>query len=475
MTDTIEHVDEQKPGSAGESNEVGALKALWDLFSSMKTAIVLLLVLAAVSIAITVLRPAEEGMQLFSSRGYVFLLTLIGINLTVCSINRFRQAWRRSFAPSLRADPKQLKNAGASVSLVTEDYSIEEAAEKAEKALRARRYAVAKADQDGAVTMHASKGRLAIWGPYLTHLSILVIFAGAVFGSRTGFDGFMEVTEGKTSNVFSNQTANDQKELDFELGLTKFTIEYDEETRNPIRYLSNLQVYDNGEQVASQLIDVNRPLRYNGITFYQSYYGVREVVMKVTAPDGESASVPFAVRTGNDPETGTPVYLVDGTPYETVTIGGKKLTLFVHNIAPDYIGGERINFSFMPLNPAVQVYVNEHFSERREIKDWQVLGWLPVDESADYKGYTISLERVVQFTGLSVARNPGLPVIYLGFCLLVLGIFLSFYLTHKVIRVHIARSGNRVNVTAGATSQADPSTFAKDLGRLRSEVLPAES
>jgi len=479
VANTIDQLDEQQTG-ASESKEVGALKALWDLFSSMKTAIVLLLALAAVSIVITVVnaKRGDDSSAAYQTPWYLMLLTLVGINLAVCSINRFKQAWRRTFQPNLRAEPAQLKKAAASESL-TSTGTVDEVTAKVEKALRSRAYVVAKEERDGAVNIHAAKGRVAIWGPYLTHLSILVIFIGAVWGSRTGFEGTVNVTEGKKQSTYSVQQKDKtgqfvavDKPLNFELGLKKFEIKYDEQ-HNPTGYKSDLQVYDGGKQVTRKVIDVNHPLSYKGITFFQSSYGLESISMTVTGPDGKSTKLPFAVQMGAD-ENGQQVYNVigmneSGMALETVTAAGKKLTIFVHNLAPDYVGGEQISGSSLPLNPAVQVYVNEDFPKMKD-GAWKPVGWLTVGQSEKYKGFTITFDRVVQYTGLSVARNPGLPLIYLGFGLLVLGIFISFYLTHRTIRVHIALSGKKVGVTAGAFSRTEAATFEKDLARLRHEL-----
>ncbi|MHB0935682.1 MAG: cytochrome c biogenesis protein ResB [Armatimonadota bacterium] len=479
MAHTIEQLDEQQNGG-GESKEIGALKALWDLFSSMKTAIVLLLVLAAVSIIITIVnaKKGDNTSNTYQSSWYLMLLTLVGINLAVCSINRFKQAWRRTFQPSLRTEPTQLKKAAVSESLNCTG-TVEEMTEKVEKALRSRSYAVTKGQQDKAVVIHATKGRLAIWGPYLTHMSILVIFLGAVLGSRTGFDGYMTVTEGKKKSTYSVEVRDKDGRmvsrdvpLKFELGLRKFEIKH--ENHNPTGYKSDLQVFDGGKQVTQKVIDVNHPLTYKGITFFQSSYGLVGMFLKVTGPNGKVMGLPFQIVTESD-EHGCPIYKPtpmtgEGMAAETLEIGGKRLTILAHNLVPDYVGGQKVSASHLPLNPAVQIYVNERYPEDQSMEHWQKLGWVPVNKSLTYKGFTITFDQVVQYTGLSVSRNPGLPVVYLGFGLLVLGIFISFYLTHKIIRVHIAPSGKQVSVVAGAFSRAEAATFDKDFTRLRSEV-----
>lgn len=150
-------MDEENTGSTG-SKEMSALAALWSLFSSMRTAIVLLLLLAAVSMFISFFKRDTEAMAAYQSPLYVLLLGLVGLNLAVCSVNRFRQAWRRTFSPNLRIDPDQLQKGEAALSVIGQD-TTEVAADKVEKVLRARSYAVTREQHDDqAVVFYATRG-----------------------------------------------------------------------------------------------------------------------------------------------------------------------------------------------------------------------------------------------------------------------------------------------------------------------------
>ena len=83
------------------------------------------------------------------------------------------------------------------------------------------------------VSIYAAKGRVSIWGPYLTHLSILVIFAGAIFGNLVGFEGYMTITEGKRADSYYRKGEKDKTPLGFEVALRNFTIKHDKK-HNPI-------------------------------------------------------------------------------------------------------------------------------------------------------------------------------------------------------------------------------------------------
>ena len=120
----------------------------------------------------------------------------------------------------------------------------------------------------------------------------------------------------------------------------------------------------------------------------------------------------------------------------------------------------------LPLNPAVNVMLSDVFPQRSGMEAFTGLGWMTVNKTAAFKEFKVTLERVVSYTGLQVSRNPGLPVIYLGFTLMVLGVFMSFYVAHKIIRVSIAPAKSGVAVTVGATTRAETDIFDKDFRRI---------
>ena len=50
---------------------------------------------------------------------------------------------------------------------------------------------------------------------------------------------------------------------------------------------------------------------------------------------------------------------------------------------------------------------------------------------------------------------------------MVLGVFMAFYVTFKVVRVSIAQSGDGVKVIIGGTTRSTAAVFDKDFKRLR--------
>ena len=124
--------------------------------------------------------------------------------------------------------------------------------------------------KDAAVSIYAAKGRASIWGPYLTHLSILVIFAGAIYGGMVGSEGNVIIAEGeRVSEYSSNDNSESSIPFGFEVALHSFSIKYDE-SYNVMGYESDIEIFDGGKSVARKVIDVNHPLSYKGVSLLQS-------------------------------------------------------------------------------------------------------------------------------------------------------------------------------------------------------------
>lgn len=430
----------------------------------MRTAIFLLLLLAVASAIGTVIpqnshpeayRPIILALKLddvYHSVWYSVLLILIGINLTACSINRFSATWRRTFRPNVTATAKQLSGMQASIEL-TSGGSAEEVSNKLETALRSSSYHVIKESDSEGVAIHAVRGRLSIWGPYLTHLSLLLVFIGAIVGSRLGFEGFVRIHEGEYAESFLISKTQEERDLGFRLALEEFTLEQDEHG-NPTGYKSDLRVFEGEDEVAAKVIDVNHPLTHRKISFYQSTYG-HSFEVRVTAPNGETGHALYSLR--RQVGSGGQSYIIPEDPFREIRLGGEKLTVFLHNLAEGESGIE------------AQIMINDRFPEYKGLDAWKNLGWVGANDFAEYKDYRVTTD-VVEWTGLQVGRNPGLPIVYTGFGLMLLGVFVSFYVSHRTVRVRVSSEEKGSTAIIGAFSRSGPEVFEKDLDRMREAV-----
>jgi cytochrome c biogenesis protein len=421
--------------------------SMWRFFSSLKLTIFLLIGLAAVSVIGTIIPqgtppPAEylqaisqAKFELYSRLGFfnmyhswwfVLLLYLLTLNLVACSLRRLPHDWKliNDQVPVLdEQQEKSLPN--------VQSWKVSQSAANLKSPVAAvlgREFAaplITKVNDE--YHLFAQKGRFSRLGVYILHFSIIVVFIGAMIGSFFGYRGFMEIAEGDAATT-ATTTSGAVIDLGFAVRCDSFSLSlYD--TGAPKEYRSILSVIDNGKTVIDkQPVIVNSPLTYKGITFYQSSYS------QEGAP-----SFRFTVRNRKS-GTETRVTVAGDQPL-TLPEGG---TLAVVGYTPD-VGQIFSGFS----GPAVQVRV---MGKNAAAEPFMLLEKYPAFNADKGGAYGISFAGSQQKwrTGLQVTKDPGVWVVWLGCFLLVSGIFVSFFLSHRRIWVRIG--GGRI-VVAGSTSK----------------------
>jgi cytochrome c biogenesis protein len=56
------------------------------------------------------------------------------------------------------------------------------------------------------------------------------------------------------------------------------------------------------------------------------------------------------------------------------------------------------------------------------------------------------------FTGLQVSRDPGVWVVYTGFILIILGCYITFFMSHRQVCVDIIESGQNCRIVVTGTA-----------------------
>ena len=133
----------------------------------------------------------------------------------------------------------------------------------------------------GSTVKLAEKAPWSRLGVYVVHASILVILAGAVLGSPSfarrilqqpdfAYKGSLTLAEGSVSGRIMPLRGGEPLDPGFALRLDSFDIEvYD--NGMPKSYRSRVTILDQGHEQQAE-IAVNKPLRYQGLTFYQASY-----------------------------------------------------------------------------------------------------------------------------------------------------------------------------------------------------------
>ena len=229
------HKDEEiesEPEQAPEGRRPGELDArelarwTWRQLTSMRTALILLLLLALAAIpgsiipqenidslktdnwqaAHTTLTPIFRRLHLFDVYGSVWfgaVYILLMISLIGCIVPRLFVYWRNVWAKPPAA-PRNLSRMPDAVSYVTSDAPDVVLAD-ARRLLKRRRYRLRRdALPNEAGDVSAEKGYLREAGNLLFHLSILIVLVGFAVGSLFGYKGGVIVLVGDNYG-FSNE------------------------------------------------------------------------------------------------------------------------------------------------------------------------------------------------------------------------------------------------------------------------------
>ncbi len=374
-------------------------------------------------------------LSVFSSIWFKGLLVLLSASLISCSVKNVPRLWRVATRPRMVMTDAFFERAPHRAALASQrDADATLAAVRS--SFRSHLYRTSIKRDGDAVHVCADRFR---WGPFgriVAHLSFVVVLVGATLTATGGFrdEGFA-VPVGGTVKVGHG--------TDLAVRATSFADTY-YLSGEPRDYASDLVVYKDGKPVKSQEIRVNHPLRYEGISFYQSFFGAAVVVR---AQDSRGR-VLF--------KRGVP--LLYQSKDETHVIGrfslpGRGLTVFA--VAPQ--SGE-IDKSIGPGQAQLEVY-------RRGTSEPLGVRVLSQGEPGKIAGLDFTFVRERQFAGLTVARDPGSTWVWVGSTFLVIGICMVFMFPHRRVRavVRSAGGGSEVGVAAIRRRDAAFATQFKDL------------
>jgi cytochrome c biogenesis protein len=449
--------------------------SLWRFFSSLKLTIFLLIGLASVSIIGTVIPqgtppPAEyiasisqakfrlyQGLGFFDmyhSWWFILLLYLLTLNLVACSLRRLPRDWKMIATPAAVLDETLEKSLPFSRAWKTSG-NAGEIRRRIEAVLR-KEFAeplVTKVNDE--YHLFAEKGRYSRLGVYLLHASIVVVFIGTIIGSLFGYKAFVSIPEGESvstaviakRNFYQNllellgrnsgtsevgvgmgeSMGGVSVDLGFSVRCDSFTVTY-YDTGAPKEYKSILSVTDNGRTVIDRRpVIVNRPLTYRGITFYQSSFS--------------PAGPPTFYFTARDRKKGGAVKITARQEEKVRLPNGDALQPLdyiadIKSHVPN-VSGPAVKVALYPKNGEPQFIL---LLQRYPSFDEQRGGELVLT----YDGVKESWR-----TGLQVAKDPGVWIVWIGCFGLVGGLLTAFFLSHRRVWVRVA--GGRVAMAGSAS------------------------
>ncbi|GAB4179924.1 MAG: cytochrome c biogenesis protein ResB [Geothermobacteraceae bacterium] len=433
--------------------EPSVVSILWDFFCSLKLAIITLILLAITSIVGTVIqqgRPAQEYIREYGETAYrVFvaldfvdmyhswwfltLLNIFAINLICCSIKRLPRILKLVRQPELTPDERHYRGLSNK-----DEFTV------ATDAGSLREYLVARVgrqfafpvvhEKEGAIHLFAQKMAWARFGVYAVHLSILIIFAGAIIGNVWGYKAYVNIPEGGSTDKVWPQGQENPIPIGFEVRCDDFEVTFYPGSRRPKEFTSDLVVLENGKEVLRKTIEVNDPLTWRGLTFYQSSYG----------PAGD----PVFDLVVTEQKTGEKVSVRAKLGEHVPLPGGRSFA--VTNYTDDY----------QNFGPAIQLHVNSE--DGKHGRPFVVLQRFPDFDIKRGGIFAFALTSYEEkfYTGLQVAKDPGVWVVWAGCALMVLGCFAAFFLSHRRIWLSIVPRDGVCLVRIGGQSHRNQPAFA---------------
>ncbi len=356
--------------------------------------------------------------EVYRSWWFVSLLILFGASLTACTFTRQITALRWFSRPwNFYTQPRQFQKLALSTTLPQGSLA------QVEPILQAKGYRVFTRDR----TLYGQKGVLGRIGPILVHASMLIILAGAIWGSLTGFFAQELVPSGKTfaiENIFDiGPLGEKQVPQDWQVKVNRFWIDYTPEGTID-QFYSDLSIVDGeGTELKRKTIHVNEPLRYHGVTLYQADWGIAAAQVKLN---------------------NSPLLQVPMQPLQVE--GASRLWGTWLPTKPDL--SEGVSLVAADLQGTVLVYDMAG----------NLVATVRKGRSVLVNGVELSLIDVLGSTGLQIKADPGIPLVYLGFGLLMVGVVMS-YISHSQVWALETEDGLWVG---GRTNRAQV-TFEREL------------
>ena len=431
------------------------LQSLWDFFCSLKLTMFLLISLAILSIIGTIIpqgvippeymasiSPAKYKLykvlgffDMYHSWWFILLLYLLTMNLIACSIKRLPHIWKIISEPKLVMDSGLEQSLSNSTSFKTNDRP-ESLKEKLTLFLSSEFARPVATEVDGVWHLFAQKTPWCRLSVYFVHLSVIIIFIGAMIGSMFGYKGFVNILEGESITAFMGR-AEKKIDLGFAVRCEQFSVEL-YKNGAPKEFKSILTVLENGKPVpdfTNVRVIVNDPMTYKGITFYQSSYGnAGNYFFTVSGLDGKN---PTSVTM----DTNTVATLPDGSTLQVI-----EATDDVSQFVPNLTG------------PAAQVEIHGPQGGTEKIIVYAKHPELNIQHAQEHKGSMVLQYLGAQkkmYTGLQVAKDPGVWIVWLGCALMVVGIYGAFLMSHRRVWIRIQNG----TVTIGGNSNKNQAAF----------------
>ncbi len=426
---------------------------VWRFFTSVKLALFCLFTLAGASIIGTIIPQndmpyryielygsnAAKLFQLldipdmYNSWWFLSLLSLFALNLTVCTIDRFPHIWKIVTQDNLNTKIERLQKMPIRRQFNSTG-NVEQTQTEVGKTMAAAGWKANQRALNNGMLFFSQKGAWTRLGVIIVHVSILFIFAGALIGKFYGFKAMVMLPEGESTKVAYKSTKDHPLiPLGFTLTCNNFNLSY-YDTGMPKEFRSDLVVEKDGKRILAKSIVVNDPLQYGGLTFYQSNY--------------QEIAGQFIAMMINETSKASQKFIVPFPTKQPTKWSAENISFGITDISgPDMMRHFRykIWFSDGKGNPSTF--------------------WIDQGSSVKIKrpgnNYLFFLKPRFA-TGLQIAKDPGVWVVYTGCFMMILGLIIIFFISHRRIWGFVSKNeAGETHILISGTSNKDRIGFEK--------------
>jgi cytochrome c biogenesis protein len=523
MTETIVDEDQatplstqpERPAQPTGAGVLVGLRTLWRLFTSMRTALLLLALLALAAIPGTVipqrgldpvkvnaylvahphLGPFLDKLSLFdvfAAPWFVAIFIALFVSVVGCVIPRVRlhaKAMRRR--PP--AAPRHLTRLAASTGWET-DETPAEFAKRVHQLLRSSHWrADVRPEADGVVSVAAEKGYLRETGNLIFHVALLVMLVGISLASLYGYKGTVLVKAGggfanarEAYDVFEpSRLFHDSQLSPFSFTLQHFSAAY-QTNGEPTAFDAYIH-YKSSPSAPSKPYDVqvNHPLNLPGAKVFLVGHGY-SLRIKVTNSDGQ---VEYNGQTAFLPDNSLfASHGVVKVPDLGAGDGQLGLTAEFYPTAAVTSTGGLVSTFPAPNNPVLSLAAwkgDVGLNKGEAVSDYSLpvnnlknIGITQLTQGQKWRlpdGATVTFEGIDQWATFQVAHEPGKRTVLVAAVLIVVGLIGSLRVRRRRFWVRAvpppAGDGSgRTVVTAAGLARSDVGGFVDELDDLVAQI-----
>jgi cytochrome c biogenesis protein len=477
----------------------GLARFFWRQLTSMRTALILLLLLGLAAIPGSLLPQRSQnpmavrqyyldspelarwidrfsGFTVFSSAWFSAIYILLFISLIGCVLPRTIEHFN-----SMRAKPPATPRNLSRMESFQEFSGSGEELDLAKLWFKKNRFRTRAEGQ----TISAEKGYLRETGNLLFHLSLILILIGVSIGSLFGMRGEAIINKGERfisvptsyDTLSFGKLSNEDSLQPFIIEVIDFVAKYDPLTGSPLDYIATVRVTNPGENSSTiKSLKVNSPLTFENTRVYLQANGYSPIV---TVRDSTGAvalqgPVPFLPQDGNLKSIGS-IKVPDAIPQlgfvatflptyaRDVQAGG--ISVFPEALDP------KLLFSIWQGDLGLDSGIPQSVYRIDTSKMKRIgLDSLKPGETFSYPEGSITFETFVPWVNLQIVDDPGKAYSLYGAIAAILGLLASLFGRRRRIWIRITPTG--VVEVAGLAKNGAPGLDAeieKFVAHLRKE------